>query len=1082
MQPKTQFSTRQGALRVGQSRHSTLWICLLIVSALLGVTAPREAAAQVTWTGTSADWGLSTNWTPATTLANSGTYSLAFAGTPSAVSSTNTLTSLVLGTGSTNAIRFDTSGFTLGGSAITLSSTIANLAATGTNTINLGMSVAATRTITGTGGSTLVLGGNISGAGGLSFARTAGSGPANFILSGSNDFTGGFTTLGAGNTNFTITNPNAFGRNVASNKLTFTQTTITNNAGALVLANNVDFNANASIITLNLAGGSLELTGSTGFLGAGGTGLAVNSGTVTIRQITSGSGANGGQLGGSGTIVVSQSSSGYTGNWRTSTGTGWLLIGDAAALGSGTFQFSANNAIGLGTTRDLTISTNLSTSAGGRIGGDYALTVDKPIVGSGGLSKVGSGTLSLTANNTFSGAMSVSQGVLRLTGSNSLSGVTLNGTSSGVSAVSFESANALGTSGVLTYNGVTSGTALIRNLSGAPVTLASTGAFTTNNLGTLAFDGPSALTISSGTWTFQMPTVNVVSSTLTLAGSGTGAATWTKTGAGTLRLSGSNSFTGAMQVGEGVVLLDNAFAVPGGTGVRGSGAPIRFFGGPGGVLGLTSGTFALAVNKLANLGGVSFTNSSGTNGSGGGFAGFASGSTVYVALTVGGTTGAPLQFGVTADFLASGTTLILGASNATGTVDFQNPLNLNNAQQFIRADDGAAAVDGILSGIVSNGQLTKTGLGTLGLTANNTFGGVLTVSQGTVEVASVNNASANGPLGNSGSAVVLGSAGNIGSLFYTGGSAASSKAFTAATGGTAGFVVNNAATTLTLSGAIGGSGDVLFSGPGSVVLSGVLSASSLFKTGTGTLSLGGANTYLGDTTIAFGTLKLASGGSFANSSRIIVGGSGSSGVTLDLTDKTSFSIGSSQTLQGIGTAVLGPTTAMTVSGLFSPGNSPGLFTYSGGSTTLSGTTLLEIWGTTRSTGYDAVDVTSSALLNLGGQLILDFNQNFADTDTFLLFETLTGGSLVSGFSGITITGSNNDYTGLSFVQSGNVWTTGFNGNNQSLRLTQTASTVTLSVIIVPEPDTIIFAGIGIALAGWTVWKRRRIAQITARTK
>jgi hypothetical protein len=50
---------------------------------------------------------------------------------------------------------------------------------------------------------------------------------------------------------------------------------------------------------------------------------------------------------------------------------------------------------------------------------------------------------------------------------------------------------------------------------------------------------------------------------------------------------------------------------------------------------------------------------------------------------------------------------------------------------------------------------------------------------------------------------------------------------------------------------------------------------------------------------------------------------------------------------GKGTAVLGENTNLTVAGLFSPGNSPGLFTYDGGSTTLSGTTLMEIWGTSR---------------------------------------------------------------------------------------------------------------------------------------
>jgi len=84
--------------------------------------------------------------------------------------------------------------------------------------------------------------------------------------------------------------------------------------------------------------------------------------------------------------------------------------------------------------------------------------------------------------------------------------------------------------------------------------------------------------------------------------------------------------------------------------------------------------------------------------------------------------------------------------------------------------------------------------------------------------------------------VILGSSGGVtGTLEYTGGTASSTKKFTMATGGTGGFQIDNSATNLTLSGVIDGSG-------------------GLSKSGAGTLTLTGANSYTGTTTITAGTL------------------------------------------------------------------------------------------------------------------------------------------------------------------------------------------------------------------------------------
>src|SRR6266446_3466762 len=202
----------------------------------------------------------------------------------------------------------------------------------------------------------------------------------------------------------------------------------------------------------------------------------------------------------------------------------------------------------------------------------------------------------------------------------------------------------------------------------------------------------------------------------------------------------------------------------------------------------------------------------------------------------------------------SATAVTLGGSGTTGTLQYTGS-TASSTKTFTMATGGTGVFDVTnsgttltLSGVIGgSGNLTKDGPGTLTLSGTNTFSGVLTVESGNLSIATINNASANGVLGNSANAVVLGSSGATGTLQYTGSTASSTKKFTMATGGTGAFQVDTAATTLTLSGVIDGSG-------------------ALLKAGAGTLSLTGVNTYSGGTTVSAGTLQLSGSGTLGSTS------------------------------------------------------------------------------------------------------------------------------------------------------------------------------------------------------------------------
>lgn len=726
--------------------------------------------------------------------------------------------------------------------------------------------------VNGSGATLILTGSHNTGNSIITFITTG-----NIIFSGSsvlNSTTG--ITIGRSATALSLTlkdnasflAPSAsFGDNNAATTLPTDTLTIQDNATFNIGTGNFDLNnvtATTNTVTLNLNGGTLTA----GSFTKSKTGVA----QLTVFNF------NGG------TLVSSTSSASFIPS----------LAGLTLAVRAGGAKINDNGFA-------ITIGNSLSHDA------SLGNTAD------GGLTKIGSGTLTLAGTNTYTGNTVILGGTLSLTNASGLAGSTLNYNNqggvvafTGITSGSFGGlkgsqslnlANDLGAAVNLsvggnnssnTYSGVLSGIGSLDKVGTGALALTASNSYSGGTIidaGILQINSNASLGLTSGTVTITSGTLealntittsrNVVisgsagsspstiqvdrSATYTITGrlseTAAGPSAFAKAGPGTLVLNGSNTFSGGLIVNGGTLLVDYS------AGATLSSTNELTLGG--GNLSLKGKAVGATTQVLGSSGPTLNTGGS------------------TITLTPNGGTSTTLTLSPSWARQAGATLNVdLSAGTSTNAVLNSQPQDIITTGQTSTSDILPYATVKDASGVgfaavVGTNTVRYTGAATLTTTSNDPTTNFTTTANGStfnwnlgtdraVKSLAINTATNNGTLDLGGNVLSIGS--SVGGLLMT---------------GTGNYTIQN--------GQVGANDVELVVhqyGTGTLTISGTVSggAGSLTKTGTGTLSLAAVNNYSGATNVNAGTLivqgSISSSPTTVNNNGIL-GGAGIVG-TLDI--------------------------------------------------------------------------------------------------------------------------------------------------------------------------------------------------------